>query len=176
MSLRPLFEWADALPSSIALRESFNAYPLLLTSHVVSMCLFAGLIMLWDFRLVGVALKPSRISDLPTQVFPWALSGFAISFITGGLLLYSKPMTYFGNFYFWFKMLAMALAALNLVWFHYVTEKTIANWDEGKPTPGSAKFAGIASLALWAAVIVTGRLMAYSGLAPKWWDALGIGS
>ena len=41
MSLRGLFEWFDALESSIALRESLNAYPILLTAHVVSMCLFA---------------------------------------------------------------------------------------------------------------------------------------
>ena len=175
MTLRPLFEWADTLPSSVALRESFNAYPILLTAHVVSMCLFAGLIALWDLRLVGVAMRPARVSDLPTKVFPWALTGFAVSFITGSLLLYSKPMTYFGNFYFWFKSGMIVLAGINLVVFHYVTEKTIKDWDDDAVPPPSARFAGVASLLLWAGVIATGRMMAYSGLAPLWWDALEIG-
>ena len=56
MPFKGIFEWADALESSIALRESLNGYPILLTAHVVSMCLFAGLIAFWDMRLVGFAL------------------------------------------------------------------------------------------------------------------------
>ena len=51
--LRRLFEWVDAFPSSIAIRESQYLYPSILTSHVVSMCLFAGLVLMMDLRLLG---------------------------------------------------------------------------------------------------------------------------
>ena len=36
--LRALFEMVEAYPSSVAIRESLNAYPILLTSHVIGMC------------------------------------------------------------------------------------------------------------------------------------------
>ena len=45
MSLRSFFQWMQDQPSSTAIRESLYGYPALLTSHVMSMCLFAGLII-----------------------------------------------------------------------------------------------------------------------------------
>jgi hypothetical protein len=37
MFIRTLFEWLDAMPTSVLLRESIYGYPIMLTSHVVSM-------------------------------------------------------------------------------------------------------------------------------------------
>ena len=173
--LRSAFEWMDALESSIALRESLNAYPILLTTHVVSMCLFAGLIAFLDLRLIGAAMKPVAVSSIPRRIFPWALTGFGINLITGGLLFYSQPMRYYPNFYFWAKSAMIILAGLNMAVFHVTIYRSVDKWDYDVPTPRAAQFAGVFSLAMWAGVIVTGRMIAYSGLAPDWWDALKIG-
>lgn len=175
MSLRGPFEWIDALESSIALRESLNAYPILLTAHVVSMCLFSGLIAYWDFRLVGATLKGVPVSSIPKSLFPWALTGFAISVITGGLLFYSQPMRYFGNFYFWLKSGMLVLAGLNILVFHTSVYRSVAEWDTDVRVPRAARIAGLVSLVLFAGIVVTGRLIAYSGLVPDWWKALNLG-
>ncbi len=174
MSLLSLFEWLDALPSSIALRESLNAYPILLTSHVVSMCWFAGLIGFWDLRLVGMALKRVPVSNIPPRIFPLAIAGFVISTITGLLLFYSAPMRFYGNFYFWFKNLLMFVAGVNALVFHLTTYHSVAAWDSDVVTPFAARLAGVMSLALWAGVVVTGRMIAYSGLMPAWWADLNL--
>ncbi|GIT67869.1 MAG: hypothetical protein Ct9H300mP25_13410 [Acidobacteriota bacterium] len=62
--IRGVFAWADAMPSSVWLRESLNAFPILLTSHVLSMCLFAGLVMMMDFRLAGIGNRSTSIPML----------------------------------------------------------------------------------------------------------------
>ena len=175
MPFRGIFEWLDTLESSIALRESLNAYPALLTAHVVSMCLFAGLIAFWDLRLVGFALKRVSVTEIPTRIFPWALTGFAISCGTGLVLLYSKPLTYFTNFYFWLKMAMLIVAGINMIVFHFTTYKTVEAWKKDEVLPRSAQFAGVVSLVLWIGIISTGRMMAYSGLVPDWWKALNAG-
>lgn len=172
MSLRPIFEWFDALESSVALRESLNGYPMLLTAHVVSMCLFAGLIAYWDLRLVGATLKRVPVSSIPAALFPWALTGFGISVVTGGLLLYSKPLTYYTNFYFWLKSGLILVAGINMLVFHFTVYRSVDKWDTDAEVPRSARIAGVASLLLWATIVATGRLMAYSGLVPDWWKAL----
>ena len=175
MTGRAIFEWVNAMPSSIALRESFNAYPILLTLHLVSMAMFAGLIMLWDMRLVGISLKPVPVSKMASHdfpFFPWSVVGFLVSTVTGLLLFYSQPMRYFDNFYFWIKMGLLALAGLNALAFHLTTMHNVHDWENRFPTPRAARIAGIASLALWAGIIATGRLTAYSGLVPDWWVAL----
>lgn len=166
MSLRSLFEWADALPSSIALRESIYGYPFLLTSHVVSMCLFAGLIIMMDLRLAGLGNLRTPCSQVQKRLFPWQMLGLALSTISGLLLLYSQPMRFYGNFYFWAKNLMMVLAGVNALAFHWSTYHSVAEWDSDARPPFGARLAGALSLALWAGVVVSGRMIAYNWFKP----------
>lgn len=171
MSLLSLFELLEALPSSVALRESIYGYPILLTTHVVSMCLFAGLIAFWDMRLVGMTLKSVPVSAIQPNYFPWALAGFAISSISGLLLFYSSPMRFYGNFFFWAKNVLLILAGVNALVFHLTTYRSVDKWDSKSVTPFGARLAGILSLALWAGIILTGRMIAYNetSMNPMTW-------
>lgn len=164
-----LFQWMDALPSSIALRQSLNAYPILLTTHLVSMAAFSGLIAFWDMRLVGIALPSVPVSRITDRIFPWMLVGFFVAVVSGLVLFYSQPMRYYDNFYFWVKNALLVLAGLNAAVFHYVTKDSLPAWEHDPVTPPIAKFAGIASLVMWAVIIITGRMIAYSALVPEWW-------
>jgi len=164
MSLRSLFEWVDALPSSIALRESLYGYPALLTTHVVSMCLFAGLVVMMDLRLLGVGNPQVPFTQVQKRFFPWQMFGFAVNLVTGLVLLYSQPMRYYGKVLFWTKFALMALAGVNAVYFHLSTYPSVTAWDTDVVLPSRARMAGFLSLALWAGVVVFGRLTAYNWL------------
>ena len=48
--------------------------------------------------------------------------------ITGLLLSYSKPLTYFGNFYFWLKLGLLILAGINIMVFDFSTYKSVSKW------------------------------------------------
>lgn len=154
----------DAFPSSIAIRESINGYPALLTSHVVSMCLFAGLIIMMDFRLVGLAYRRTPVSEVQKRLFPWQMFTMALSALTGGLLFYAQPLRYYGKAFFWMKVVFMMMAGLNALTFHFTTYRSVANWDRDTILPRGARLAGVFSLALWAGVVMTGRLTAYNWL------------
>ena len=56
MSLLPFCQWLAGTPGSIALHESLYMYPLLESSHVLTLSLFVGMSVVWDLRLLGVAL------------------------------------------------------------------------------------------------------------------------
>ena len=173
--MRPLFEWVDVWPSSISLRESLNAYVYLLTAHVVSMGLVAGIISYWDMRLAGRALKWIPVTTVKSGLFPWLYAGVLINAGTGFVMLYSQPMRYFPNFWFWFKMGMLIILAFNAAYFHFSIEKNVEQWEHDPVAPLKARLAGYVSLAFWAGVIVTGRMTAYSGLVPQWWIDLGLG-
>ena len=162
--IRGWFEWADALPSSIAIRESVYGWPYLLTAHAVSMVLFAGLAAMMDLRLLGVAFRQTPLSQVQRQLFPWLLVTLAVTTATGATLLYSKPLLYYGKVFFWTKMALMLLAGLNALVFDRVTSKNLAAWDQRPRPPLGARLAGALSLALWAGVIVLGRFTAYNWL------------
>jgi len=163
MPIRSWFEWVDALPTSVAIRESIYGYPALLTAHVVAMCLFAGLIIMMDLRLVGVAYRQTPVSQIQRRLFPWQMLGMALSAITGALLFYGQPLRYYGKVFFWIKVVLMILAGVNALAFHFTTYRSVAKWDT-KVLPFGAKLAGALSLALWAGVVMTGRLTAYNWL------------
>lgn len=174
MEFRSLFEWMDTLPSSIMLRESIYGYPILLTGHVVTMCLFAGLVLMMDLRLAGLGNLHTPVTQIQKRLFPWQMFGLALSIVSGLLLFYSQPMRYFPNFYFWLKNLLMFLAIVNAMAFHLTTYRSVAVWDNDRVPPFPARLAGSLSLLLWAAIIMTGRMIAYSGLVPQWWLDLGL--
>ncbi|MCE2539921.1 MAG: hypothetical protein J4G16_05920 [Acidobacteria bacterium] len=145
--MRSWFEWVGAMESSVALRESLNAYPIMLTSHVIGMCMFAGLIMMMDLRLAGVGNLNSSITQVQQRLFPWQMVGFTISIVTGLLLLWSDPMRFYSNFYFWTKNLLLILAGLNMWYFHATTYQTVDQWDNDPSPPFGAKVAGVLSIA-----------------------------
>jgi hypothetical protein len=87
-----------------------------------------------------------------------------LSAITGGLLFYGQPLRYYGKVFFWIKVLFMILAGVNAIAFHFTTYRSVARWDADRVLPTGARLAGAFSLALWAGVVMTGRLTAYNWL------------
>lgn len=172
--LRALFETVEAYPTSVAIRESLNAYPILLTSHVIGMCMFAGLVMMMDFRLSGVGNRSIPITDAQARLFPWQVVGAVVSVVTGLALVYGQPMRFYPNFYFWVKNVLLVAAIVNVWYFHTRTYQTVEQWNTDPTPPFAARLAGIVSIVLWAAIVIVGRMIAYPGLVPQWWLDLGL--
>lgn len=162
LALRQLFEWVDTFPSSIYIREDLTLFPLLLTVHVVGMCIFAGLVIMMDLRLLGVGNMRTPFTQVQRRLFPWQMVGMAVSAITGLLLLYGQPMRYYTNVFWWSKVMMMTLATVNALAFHFGTYNSVGKWDSDATMPSGAKLAAAISLVLWAVVIMSGRLMAYN--------------
>ena len=162
LPLRGVFEWVDTFESSIAIRESQYVYPGLLTSHVVALCLFAGLILMMDLRLLGIGNMQTPFSQLQRRLFPYQMAGMVFSAITGVALLYAQPMRFYPNIFFWLKMFLMALAGLNAIAFHFLTYNSVNRWDKDPILPPAVRQAGMLGLGLWMAVVVAGRLIAYN--------------
>ena len=66
MSLLPFCQWLAETPGSIALHESLYMYPLVESAHVLTLCLFVGMAVMLDLRLLGVTLRSVPISEIRT--------------------------------------------------------------------------------------------------------------
>ena len=163
--LKGLFEYVNELPTSIAIRESQYFSPYLTVSHVVVMALVAGLVLMMDLRLMGVANMRTPFSELQGRLFPWQMLGMGLAAITGLVLAFSDPMRFYANIFFWMKMLMLLLAALNAMAFHYTTYYSVAKWDTAPTPPLSAKLSGAISVVLWTMIILAGRLIPYNWFA-----------
>lgn len=165
MSLLAACQWLAQTRGSIALHESTYMYPLVESVHVLTLCIFVGMSVLFDLRLLGVVLPQVRASAMAARLMPWMTFGFAVMAITGALLFYAIPVRSFQNIFFRIKVIALVLAGLNAWIFQVGIRRRTAEWDLQPTPPRAARMAGLASLALWAVIIVSGRMIAYS-----WFD------
>ena len=165
MSLLPFCKWLAATPGSVALHESLFMYPLVESAHVLTLCLFVGLSMVLDLRLLGVALRRVRVSDVAGRLVPWMTAGFVVMVITGVLLFYAIPVRSYQSLWFRGKAIMLILAGVNAWVFHSGVYHRVAEWDLDAIAPRAARRAGIASLVLWAGIVVFGRMIAYN-----WFD------
>jgi hypothetical protein len=156
-----LLHWVEATPLAVFVSQSTYGFSAIDMFHVAAVSVVFGMIAIPDLRLTGLAFADFSITDLSRQVLPWTWTAFAIAAITGALMFTGQAVKYSVNFAFLVKIALMALAALNVLVFHFVTYQDVAKWDHGVPVPLAAKFAGVLSLAIWIAVAAYGRLTAY---------------
>ncbi|MFC4254794.1 hypothetical protein GRI97_05110 [Altererythrobacter xixiisoli] len=148
----------------IYIAESTWAFPTLETIHVIALVTVIGTIAIVDLRLLGIAGLKQRFTELSRDTLKWTVGAFVLAAITGGLLFVSKASTYMVNPYFLWKMGVMALAGINMVYFHVITQKTQAAWDvygTGE-IPTGAKVAGLLSLLFWIMVVGFGRAIGFT--------------
>ena len=162
MSPLEFFEWLQNTYWSIAIRESLLLYPLIETTHVLALCVSVGLIAIVDLRLIGLSFSNVLISEVTGKLIPWALVGFTLMVTSGLLLFYANPLKASQNLFFQIKMVALLLAGLNAFFFHAAIYRKTTTWDSLQIIPFRARLAGCASLTLWTAVLVSGRLQAFN--------------
>ena len=104
-------------------------------------------------------------SEVAGRLLPWARAGFVVMVVSGVLLFYAIPVRTYHSIFFRFKVLMLILAGLNAWVFHSRVYRTVARWDLELRPPRAARVAGAVSLALWASIIITGRMIAYD-----WFD------
>ena len=165
MSLLWFCQWLAGTSGSIALHKSMYMYPLVESVHVLANCLFVGLTMMFDLRLLGLSLRKEPASEVQSRILPWMISGFVIMVISKVLLFYAIPVRSYQSIFFRAKVILLLLAKLNVFLFHTRVNRQVTSWDLATVTPRAARFAAVASLVLWASIIVTGRMIAYN-----WFD------
>lgn len=165
MSLLGFCEWLAGTRGSIALHESLYMYPLLESTHVLTLCLFVGTAVMLDLRLLGLTLRRVPVSEIFDRLLPWTTAGFAVMVVSGSLLFYAIPVRTYQSIFFRIKVAMLLLAGANVWLFQSKVQPTMSDWDLTPVTPRGARVAATVSLVLWACIIVAGRMIAYN-----WFD------
>src|SRR6266853_2225246 len=139
MSLLGFCEWLANTPGSIALHESRWGYSIVESIHVLSLCLFLGMAVMLDLRLLGVTMRRTAVSEVVGQLLPWTQAGFALMVVSGVLLFYAIPVRTYQNVFFRAKVLMLILAGLNAWYFHSKTYRTVEKWDMDAAPPRRAR-------------------------------------
>ena len=143
------------------LRESPSvwAFPTVLALHTLGLGLVVGGSSILSLRILGSA---SRMPLQPLEkLFPIIWFGFTVNAVSGVLLLMKAATTAGISVLFWTKIAIIVVAMIVVV---RMKTTVFGGTDAGtRPISGSAKALALASIVLWTAAIIAGRLLAYVG-------------
>ena len=165
MSVLSFLEWLQNTPLSVGIRESTVVFPVIESVHVLGLCLFLGLAVLLDLRLLGVTLLRMPVSEVHRRILPWTWTGAVIMVVSGIFTFFNDPVRYYNNVFFRVKLVMLVLAALNAYLFEIGVFRSVDEWGARAGTPRQARLAGYVSLVLWGSIVIAGRMIAYN-----WFD------
>jgi len=139
-------------------------WPICETLHFVGLALMIGCIGAFDLRMLGFAkhIPPSALH----RMIRFGVIGFAINAVTGMLFVIGAPSQYIANIAFLFKMLFIAIAGFNVLFFYFggVYERVAVLGPDDAP-PMSAKAVSWVSIVAWFGVMYWGRMLPFVGNA-----------
>ena len=160
--------WADQISQAIqntayftALRESGLPYPIILSSHLATIAVFGGLILMTDLRLLGVAMTNIPASVVVARTRPWKIAGLLIMLTLGVHLGGAKLHDYYNNPYFLLKMTLLLMVAVHAFAFRRSVYRNPEALDDPKGLPPAAKVAAVLSMVIWLGILSCGRWIAY---------------
>ncbi len=161
---QPFAEWASTSSLNHVMTNEVWAWPAAETIHFIGLAFLVGAISILDLRLLGVA-KRLPIEPLHRLV-PWGVAGFLANAITGFLFYTGDPLQFNSNPMFQWKMVFVALAGLNIMYFYVGGVFTkVAKLGPGADAPLSARIVAGSSLFLWFGVMTFGRMLPFVGNA-----------
>jgi len=133
---------------------------LLLGVHIVGLAVVAGIFLMLDLRVLGLAggVEYTAFRDL----FPLAWAGLALNAMSGLALFSSQATTFIVSKPFLAKIACIAVGVALAVVLRRRLNSEADAWDKAGATGGDApRTLAMVSLLAWIGAIVAGRLIAY---------------
>ena len=153
--------WVESTRISRALFSVTWLWPTCESLHFIGLCMLIGGAGLLDLRLMGL-FRGVSIRHVKA-LMPWAIAGFAINAVTGGLFLIMQPHLYLMSAVWWYKVAFLVIAGLNAGFFETRQSVSALALHPEADTPRELKIIGAVSLFSWFAVLYCGRMLPYLG-------------
>ncbi len=134
-------------------------WPVAESLHFIGLSLLVGTVGVFDLRMLGVGRGIPMVAL--HKLVRWGVGGYILNVITGLMFFVSAPDQYAFNPAFQMKLLFMAVAAINMMVFYRVMQKSVTATSPEERAPRAAMIIGLVSLSCWSLVIVCGRLITY---------------
>lgn len=155
--------WLGTTSLSDVIQNVTWIIPLVQTIHILSISIVLSSVGMLDLRLMGLAGKRVTISGMAERFLPWIWSALAILAVSGIILIVGEPDRSLPNPAFQLKMLLLLTVIVVTLVFQQTVRRNAGFWDLSPAHRRSAKVTATISLALWLAIAVCGRLIAYVG-------------
>ena len=165
LATTPLFElsnWLSTTGFSQWIQLNFWVIPTLQTIHILAIAAVFGSAFMINLRILELAGRTRTMTWTADRYLPWVWWGLPVLLVTGVLLIVGEPHRELLNPSFWIKMILILVAVAATLWFQGTVRRNIAFWETSHNKRVGIRIAAVAAIALWCAIIVLGRWIAYS--------------
>lgn len=163
--LLSLARWVDTHDWSTQIHESIYLYSWIETTHVLTLMVFLGMLVIIDLRMMGKTFTSIPAAELAERLNRPMVIGFIVMVVTGVLLYYAIPVRTTQSIWFRIKVVLLVAAGINAWLFHRAMRDSVDSWGQDEIPPQRIRRGAATSLALWLGVVFTGRAIAYD-----WYD------
>lgn len=135
------------------MRTSRWGYAILSTLHVLGIALLIGAITTLDLRLIGLWPRLA-VAALAQSAVPVAATGLALAITAGLLLFLAAPADYLQMRLFLLKLALIGTGIGHALWVHATGRLDCP--------PATLRRIGLISLFIWLAVLICGRMLAFT--------------
>jgi hypothetical protein len=155
-----VLEWLTNTPYAVWVRESWG-WPLALTFHAFGNGAVVGLILIIGLRLFGL-FRTIPYTSL-NRLIPVIWVGVVVQILSGFSLFMTKPARYLGDGMFQWKLILVITGIVITLYFQRILKRETPAWDATGSVSSRGARVVAATVLVWAAVLVVGRLTAYLG-------------
>ena len=156
--MQDLLAWLESTSVARMVQESAWGYPIVLSAHAVGMAILAGIVLMMNFRVLGLA--PGVPLAALRAMYRYALIGLVINVVTGSMLFVANADAFYDSTPFRLKMLSLVVGIT--LWMKMSRQTFgLSGPLQGDVTTKNLKLLAAISSIAWISVIVMGRLIAY---------------
>ncbi len=152
--------WLESTALSSFVRDNgYWVWPISESIHFIGLSMLVGTVGLFDLRMLGMA----RELSLPGlhRLIKWGIGGYIMNILTGIIFFTAYPFQYMYNPAFWWKLVFMGCAGINVLLFYTTVYHRIKVLEPGDDAPPTAKTMAAVSLVCWIGVMSCGRLLTF---------------
>jgi len=121
-------------------------------THYFTMFIFVGMTAMLDLRILGVAGRQQKVSQVAEELLPWSWLFLIVALVSGFLEFATTAVDYAAVWPFRAKILVILVALV----FAVIVQRNVPKWDRLPAMPASAKFLALMSLLFWLGAILAG--------------------
>ena len=167
--MKQFAEWLSTTFPSVFIQDH-NAWiiPLIQSVHIVGIAVVFGSVFMLGLRILGWAGMDQTLRQTTNRYGPWLTGSLCLLLVTGVLMIIGEPVRELVSFSFWMKMTLLSIGTLIAIIFRVSLRKHEQTWEEALVNRGGIKGLAILTFAIWASIIVLGRLIAYDHVWGSW--------
>jgi hypothetical protein len=163
--LQTLLPWARTLadtPLSTAIQNALWIVPAVQCVHILAVAGIVGAVLMLDLRILGLAGASQSLDSAARRFTPWIWGCGAMALTTGLVMVIAEPVRDLINLAFWAKMSALLVGLAATAGFQRALNSNGGAWEASPGGRTILRAGAIATLLIWSAVVVLGRLIAYA--------------